>query len=144
MQQAFYQWCHLFQSVHFRKVFQDAQRRFCADSNSKKSNPKFLSGRPSHAFGCLSMFRRFEQFKVASVRTSWQHVRMHIRVRDVRATPSGRGPYYENYMEQSCNRPDARATSPDVTLIWRAWSVLWKGGCTVVRPKGLSLLPDAA
>jgi len=36
-------------AVYFRKMFQDVQRRLCADSNSEKSNPKILSGQPSHA-----------------------------------------------------------------------------------------------
>lgn len=40
------QGCRLVQSLHFRKVVQDAQRRFCADSNSQKSDPKIPSGRP--------------------------------------------------------------------------------------------------
>jgi hypothetical protein len=90
-----------------------------------------------------------EQFNVASVWMSWQHVRTHFRVReelgfpsqtriwedscicpddratlslirqdvekncnrsDIRATLSGRGPYYRNYVQQSCNRSYARAT----------------------------------
>jgi hypothetical protein len=105
------QGCRLFQSLHFRKVVQDVKRRFRVDSNSEKSDPKIPFGRPSHASGRPSVSRKFEQFKVASIRTSWQHVRTNIRVRqeirfssqtriwedscirpDVKATPSGRGP----------------------------------------------------
>jgi hypothetical protein len=38
-------------------------------------DPIFQSGRPSHASGCPLVSRSFEQFKVASVWTSWQHIR---------------------------------------------------------------------
>jgi len=38
--------------LNYKKVFQDVQGRLCADSNSKKLDPKFLFGRPSHASGC--------------------------------------------------------------------------------------------
>jgi hypothetical protein len=37
----------LFESLHFRNVLQEVQRRFCADSKSEKSDPKLPSGRPS-------------------------------------------------------------------------------------------------
>jgi hypothetical protein len=53
----FYQVCCLFRSLHFRNMFQDVQRRFCADSNSEKSDPKFPSGQPNHAFGRPSVMR---------------------------------------------------------------------------------------
>jgi len=50
------QGCRLFQSLHFRKVFQDAQRIFCADSKSEKLGPKLSFGRPS-------VSRSFEQIQ---------------------------------------------------------------------------------
>jgi hypothetical protein len=84
----FDQGCRLFQSLHFRKVVQDAQRRFCTDSNSEKSDPKFSSGRPIHAFGRPPVSRRFEQFKVASIQMSWQHIQTLIRVQQVIDFPS--------------------------------------------------------
>jgi hypothetical protein len=82
------QGCRLFLSLHFKKVVQDVQRRFCADSILENSDPKILLGWPSHALGRPSISRKFEQFKVASVRTSWQHVRMLIRIRQVIKFPS--------------------------------------------------------
>jgi hypothetical protein len=75
-----YQGCYLFESLLVRKVFQDAQRRFCVDSKLEKLDPKLSSGRPSHAFGCPLVFRSFELFKVASVWTSRQCAWMLIRV----------------------------------------------------------------
>jgi hypothetical protein len=82
------QGCRLFQNLHFRKVVQDAQRRFYANSNLEKSNPKISFGQPSHVYGHPSVFRRFEQFKVASVWTSWQHVRTLIKVQQEIEFPS--------------------------------------------------------
>jgi len=46
-----------------------------------------------------------EQFKVASVRTSWQHVRTHFRVREDSSFPS-----QTRSGKTTCTRPDARAT----------------------------------
>jgi hypothetical protein len=90
--------CHMLQEGYFKN-----SRRFCADSNSKSSNPLFPSGRPckrsrrsSVSNICLDnmaipselplVSRSFEQFKVASVRTLF-------RVREdssVLVHPSGR------------------------------------------------------
>jgi len=81
----------------FKKAISSVQGRFCADSNSEKSDPKLLSGQPSITSGHFSVSnirpddvakpsgrpsvsRSFEQFKFAYVRTSWQHVRMLFRV----------------------------------------------------------------
>jgi hypothetical protein len=47
----------------------------------------FLSGRPSHAFGCPLVLRSFEQFKVASVRMSQQHVRTLLIFREDSSSP---------------------------------------------------------
>jgi len=94
----FYQGCCLFQSLHFRKVVQNVQRIFCADS-------KFPSGLPSHAFGRPSVSRRFEQFKVKSVWMSWQHVRTLIEVQQVIRFPS-----QTRIWEDNCIRPNVRAT----------------------------------
>jgi hypothetical protein len=133
-------------------VLQEVQRRFCVDSKSEKSDPKLPSGRPSHASGRSSVSRSFEQFKVASVRTSRQCIWTLISVRQVNEFPSqtqiwedssivwttglhlpdaildkarheeelqssGRQgntvrmqPYYGIYVQQKCNRPDAKAT----------------------------------
>jgi hypothetical protein len=40
---------------------------------------------------------------------------------DVKATPSGCGPYYGIYMQQKCNRPDFRATTSgrDLDMVLR-------------------------
>jgi len=109
--------CHKLQEGYF-----SIQGRFCADSNSEKSDPLFLSGQPSKASGrslvsnihpdamaipsgLPSMSRIFEQFKVASVRTSWQHVQTHIRVRQVIKFPS-----QTCIWEDSCIHPDVWAT----------------------------------
>jgi hypothetical protein len=65
----FYQGCRLFQSLRFRNVLQEVQRRFCADSKSEWSNPKLPSGRAYqcpevsncsrlHLFGRLSNVSR--------------------------------------------------------------------------------------
>lgn len=74
------QGCRLFQSLRFRYVLQEVQRRFCVDSKSKMSDPKLPSERLIHASGCPLVSRRFEQFKLASIRTSQQRVRTLFRV----------------------------------------------------------------
>jgi hypothetical protein len=91
--------CHKLQECYF-----NVQGRFYTDSNSEKSDPLFQSGRPSKMSGCSSvnnirpndvaipsrlpsMSRSFEQFKVASVRTSWQHVWTLFRVREESSIP---------------------------------------------------------
>jgi len=94
----------------FQKAILEILGRFCANSNSKKSDPLFSSRQPSKAFGrslvsnirpddvaipsgLPSMSRSFKQFKVASVRTSWKHVQTLYRVQvdySVSVHPSGR------------------------------------------------------
>jgi hypothetical protein len=46
-----------------------------------------------------------EQFKVASIRTSWQHVRTHFRVQKDFSFPS-----QTLRAETACSHPDSRAT----------------------------------
>jgi len=152
------------QSLHFIKVFQDVQGRFCTDSNSEKSDPKFPSGRPSLAFGCPSVSKRFSVLQRTSVQMPWQHVQTHIRVQeelgfpsqtriwkdscirpDDRATPSEPDPYYESYVQQSCNHPDDRATQSRCSLnMENAWSALWKADCIKDRPNAQCFRPDVA
>jgi hypothetical protein len=43
--------------INYRKVVQDFEGRFRADSNSEKSDPKIPSGQPNHASECLSVSR---------------------------------------------------------------------------------------
>jgi len=92
------QGCRLFQSLHFRKVVQDVQRRFCVDFKSEKSDPKLPSRRPRHVSGRPSVSRRFKLFKVTSVQT-------HINVRQVIRFPS-----QTRRWEDSCIRPDVKST----------------------------------
>jgi hypothetical protein len=109
--------CHKLQESYF-----SIQGRFCADSNSEKSNILFPSGRLSKASRRSSLSnicpddvvilsrhpsasRTFEQFKVASVRMSWQHVCMLIRVQQVIEFPSQTHIWEDIYI-----RPDDRAT----------------------------------
>jgi hypothetical protein len=86
----------------FKKDVSEISERFCADSNSEKLDPLFQSRRSSVSnirpddmtipSRRLSVSRSFEQFKVASVRTSWQHVRTLFKVREkfnVQVHPSG-------------------------------------------------------
>jgi hypothetical protein len=101
----YYQGCRLFQSLHFRKVVQDAQRRFYADSKLEKSDPKLPSGWPNHASGRPSVSRSFEQFKIASVWTSRQRADTLIRVPQEIGFPS-----LTQIWEDSYIRPDNRAT----------------------------------
>jgi len=97
--------CHKLQEGYF-----SVPGRFCADSNSEKLDPLFLSGQPSQASGrssvsniCLDdvailsglplVARRFELFKIIFIRTTWQHVRTQFRVRkdpSIPMHPSGR------------------------------------------------------
>jgi hypothetical protein len=35
---------------------------------------------------------------------------------DVKATPFGRGPCYDNYVQTKCNHPDSRATPSKLSL----------------------------
>jgi hypothetical protein len=81
----------------FKKAISSVQGRFCANSNSEKSDPKLLSEQPSITSERSSVSnicpddvaklsrsplvsRSFELFKFAYVRTSWQHVWMLFRV----------------------------------------------------------------
>jgi hypothetical protein len=97
----FSQGCHIFQSLHFKTFKEDSvqipiQRSWI---------PKLPSGRPCKASRRSSVSnirpddvaipsrhpsvsRRFKQFKVAFVRTSWQHVRTLITVRQEIGFPS--------------------------------------------------------
>jgi hypothetical protein len=80
------------------------------------------SGRHENTSGCQLEFEKFLDFlcrhvygkTAAFVRTSGQH-RSDEVLNKARCgeelQPSRRGPYYGNYMHQSCNRPNARATS---------------------------------
>jgi hypothetical protein len=82
-----------FQYHRLQEGYFSVQGRFYANSNSEKSDPLFPSRRPNKMFRRSSvnnirlndvaipsrrpsMSRRFEQFKVASVQRSWQHVRL--------------------------------------------------------------------
>jgi len=126
--------CHKLQEGYF-----SVQWRFCANFNSEKSDSLFPSERslvsnihpndvaiPSEL---PSMSIRFEQFKVAFVRTSWQHIRMLFRVREessIPVHPSGRRgntvwtpirvqlelvfPLQTYIWEDSCIRPDDMVT----------------------------------
>jgi hypothetical protein len=75
----------------FKKAISKVSGRFCANSNSEKSDPKFPSGRPS-------VSRRFSVLQCTSARTSWQHVRTHIRVRQVIGFPSQTHFWEDNYI----------------------------------------------
>jgi len=80
-----------------KKAISEVPGRFCANSNSEKSDPKILSGRPClesrHSSvsnvrpddlaipsGRPSVSRSFKQFKFPYVQMSWQHVRTLFRV----------------------------------------------------------------
>jgi hypothetical protein len=41
--------------ISFKKAISSVQGRFCADSNSDKSDPKLPSGRLNIMFGCSSV-----------------------------------------------------------------------------------------
>lgn len=101
----FYQGCPLFRSLHFKNMLKEVQKKLCANSKSKKSDPKHPSGLPSITSGHLSVSnihpddmaiasghpsvsRSFKLFKVASVQTSQQHVRMLFSVRQEIKFPS--------------------------------------------------------
>jgi len=71
--------CRIFQSLHFKNVLQEVQRRFC---ELEKSDPKLPPGQPIHASGRPSVSTRFELFKLASIRTSQQRVRILFRVQE--------------------------------------------------------------
>jgi hypothetical protein len=117
------QGCCLFQSLRFRNVLQEVQRRFCTNSKSKKSNPKHPSGRPSITFGRSSVRNihlddvaiqfghpsvsgSFELFKVTTFRMSQQHVRTLISVRQEIGFPS-----QTQIWEDTCIRLDVRSTT---------------------------------
>jgi len=87
-----------------RRLFQCSRKILCR-FHSEKSNPLFLSGRPNKTFGRPSVFRRFKQFKVESVWTSWQHVRTLFRVWQKLGFP-----LQTCIWEDSCIRPDDKAT----------------------------------
>jgi hypothetical protein len=130
----------------FKRAISEILEIFYVDSNSEKSDPLFPAWRPSKASGrssvsnihlddvvipsgLPSMSRRFELFRLASVRTSWQHVWMLFRVREdysASVHPSGRRGYtvrtpvrvrgelgfpsQTQMWEDSCNRLDDKST----------------------------------
>jgi hypothetical protein len=102
---------------------------FCLTKSLLCNVAKFLSGLLSHASGHPSVSRRFEQFKVAFIRMSWQHIRTHIRVRKIIRFPSHTHIWERQLhpferqgntvrtrslirqdVEKNCNHPDIRAT----------------------------------
>jgi len=96
----------------FQKSFSSVQRKILCRFHSEKSDPKFPSRQPSHAFGRPSMSRSFEQFKIVSVRTSWPHVQTLFKVRKILALLCRNGVGRQlapiRMLGQHC--PDARAT----------------------------------
>jgi hypothetical protein len=132
----------VFFRVFISKVFQDVQRRFCADSNLEKSDPKFPLGRPNHAFGCPSVSKSLEQFKFTSVRTSWQHVRTLFRVWEELGFPS-----QTCIWEDSCIRPnevlnkvrcgeELQSSGRQGNTVWTL-SLLWKLHAAELQSSGL-------
>jgi hypothetical protein len=86
-----------FNVTSFKKVISKFEEDSVQIPTQQKSDPLFLSGRPSKASGCSSInnirpddvampsglpsvSRSFKQFKVPSIRTSWQHTRTLFRV----------------------------------------------------------------
>lgn len=90
-------------SKYFRKAISSVQGKFCANSNSLKVGSH--SGWPNHVSGRPSVSRSFEQFKVAFVRTSWQHIWTLFRVREDFSTP-----FHTRIGKTASTRPDAKAT----------------------------------
>jgi hypothetical protein len=68
----------------FKKAISSVQGRLCSISKSEQLNPKlpYMSGRGGNNVRTPSVSRSFEQCKVATVRTTWQHVRTLFRVRE--------------------------------------------------------------
>lgn len=105
------------------------------DSNSSSLHPSRHHGNTSES---SSEFNKKSNFlhkhingKIAtSIRMTRQHrpdaslirqdVEKNYNHSDFRGTPSEHGPYYGNYVQQNCNRPDDRATpfrcDPDMEL----------------------------
>jgi hypothetical protein len=63
----------------------------------------------------------------------WQDVQKNCNRLDVRATSSELGPYYGNYVQQKCNRPD-------IALIWKRMERVMESWLHK-RPFGRSQLP---
>jgi len=118
-----------FSVLILKMCFKESQRRFCANSKSKKLDPKFLSGRPSHVSERPSVSRSFIQFKIASVRTTWQYRpdanqssrRIRFSFSDTnmgrQLHASGRQVYtvrtsslIRQDVKRNCNRSDVKAT----------------------------------
>jgi len=69
--------------------------------------------------------------------------KLRALVQPSRHQPLGSGcsePYYGNYMQPKCNRPDARATPSGRGLVVEAFSAILKGGCS--WPSGRSVKPS--
>jgi hypothetical protein len=90
-----------FSITSYKKAISVFKEDYVQIPTQEKSDPLFLSEWPSKVSGrssvsnicpddvaipsrLPSVSRRFEQFNVASVRTSWQHVQTHIRVQQHR------------------------------------------------------------
>jgi hypothetical protein len=123
-----------FSVTSMRKAILKVPGRFCADSNSEKSNPKIPSRRPCLESGCSSISninsddvailsghpsvsRSFKQFKLASVWTSWQYVRTLFRVREDFSVPvhSSR---QRGYTVRTPVRARGELGFPSQTQIW--------------------------
>jgi hypothetical protein len=149
----FYQGCCIFQSLHFGKVFQDVPRRFCANSNSEKLDPKILSGPPSHT----SRRPLVSRSKVASVRTSWQQIWTLFRIRFFRSrhvygktaasvrTPEQHLSDMVLIMVITCSRSTTVRTLgqhyPDAALTWKRVERVMESRLHR-RPSGHSQLPS--
>jgi hypothetical protein len=130
-----------------------------------KSDPKLPSGRPSHESGRPLVSRRFKLFKLASVRTSQQHIQTLFRVPEessIQVHPSGwlgntvRTPFSVRQVkwfpsqtqiwEDSWNRSDVRSTPFDAIFDKARrgeelqpsghQSLLWKLRAAKVQPSG--------
>jgi hypothetical protein len=71
----------------FKNVILAFQEDYVQIPTQKKSDPLFPSGWPSDASGRHQCRETSEQFQVAPVRTSWQHVQMLFRVQEDSSFP---------------------------------------------------------
>jgi hypothetical protein len=108
-----YQGCHLFQSLHFRKVVQHAQKKILC-----KFQVREVGSQDSVRTGYTVLTRSLIR----------QDVKKNCNCLDVWATPSGSSPYYGNYVQQKCNHPDVRATPSG------RWSLYWKHEARYRKP----------
>jgi hypothetical protein len=101
-------------------------------TNIRVSASRHSYGKMTATVQTMSSIRQERAYQVQpSGRSSFIYgncVHQFNRPDDHPPTPDAPKPYYGNYVQPKCNRPDARATPSGRGLVWKLLVLLWKGG----------------